>query len=151
MVHDVDWSEQDTEIGLRPLFTIFLRVTDSLLVGETPGGMVRRLTPIETGSFAGGRLSGRVLSGHDAVAVRADGMARIDARCVLETGVGEAVYMTYQGMRHAPREDGSEGYFRCAFQFETASERLSWLNDLIAVGTGIRKPDGPWYAVHEVV
>ena len=135
---------------LKLLFTIFLQVSESLLIGQVPTGVVRRLTPVETGRFSGDRLSGRVVSGADAVTVREDGCARIDARCVLETDLGEAIYMTYQGMRNVPTEPGGSEYFRCAFQFEAASDSLRWVNDIVAVGTGRREPEGPWYDVYEL-
>ena len=139
-----------TDVGLRPLVTVFLHVTESLLVGQLATGVVRRLTPVDGGSFKGDRLSGRVVSGNDAVAVRPDGCARIDCRCVLETDLGETIYMTYQGVRTVAQEPAEAEYFRCAFQFETASERLSWLNDIVSVGSGRREPEGPWYDVFEV-
>jgi hypothetical protein len=157
----VEEISMNSSIELRPLFSIFLEVPDSLVVGKTPAGLFRRLTPVIGGSFTGDRLSGQVISGNDAVLVRDDGTARIDCRCVLQTVDGEALFMTYQGLRTPPRQaraaagaiesvvPGTE-YFRCAFQFETASEPLAWINDIIAVGAGRREPDGPWYDVFEV-
>ena len=42
-------------------------------------------------------------------------------------------------------------YFRTAILFETASEKYSWLNGIIAIGTGSRPPEGPVYDVFEVL
>ncbi|MBV8590041.1 MAG: DUF3237 family protein, partial [Acetobacteraceae bacterium] len=42
-------------------------------------------------------------------------------------------------------------YFRVAMLFETASDKYAWLNRIIAVGTGTRRPDGPIYDVFEVL
>jgi hypothetical protein len=138
------------DIGLAPLFTVFLRVADvgSVMVGEVPTGYVRRLTPIDGGHFTGERLSGRVVTGNDSIVVRSDGTAHLDVRCVLETDAGETIYLTYEGRKTEPAS--GEEYFRCVFQFETSSNRLAWLNDVVAVGRGVREAEGPRYDVYEV-
>jgi hypothetical protein len=138
-------------IHIVPLFTVFLRVAEigPVVVGDVPTGFARRLTAIDGGHFTGERLSGRVITGNDSIVVRADGTAHLDVRCVLETDAGELIYMTYQGRRTQTTSPEDE-YFRCIFQFETSSERLAWLNDIVGVGSGRREPDGPWYEVFEV-
>ena len=149
------------DVALRPLFSIFLHVEPGLVIGQVPDGWVRRMTPIDGGTFTGDRLSGRVVSGNDAVTVRPDGTARLSTRCVLETDRQETIYFTYQGIRtvsqqpaaqltNAPATANESEYFRCVFQFEAASERLSWLNNIVAVGSGRREPEGPWYDVFEL-
>ena len=45
----------------------------------------------------------------------------------------------------------SDYYMRTSLQFETGSEKYYWLNNIIAVGTGDRKPVGPVYYVYEVI
>jgi len=35
--------------------------------------------------------------------------------------------------------------------FETSSEKYSWLNRMVAIGTGRREAAGPIYDVHEVL
>ena len=42
-------------------------------------------------------------------------------------------------------------YFRIAAQFETASEKYGWLNNIISVGVGHRLPEGPIYRMFEVL
>nr|MBW4091697.1 DUF3237 domain-containing protein [Pseudomonadota bacterium] len=42
-------------------------------------------------------------------------------------------------------------YFRIAPLFETAATRYTWLNNIVAVGTGHRRADGPIYGVFEVL
>jgi hypothetical protein len=44
-----------------------------------------------------------------------------------------------------------EDYFRTTVQFETAAARLSWLNDILAIGAGYRTADGPIYAIFEIL
>ena len=100
--------------------------------------------------------------GSDWQTLRADHTTTIDVRLVLETEGGDLIGMTYKGYRHGPREtlarldrgdavDPSEYYFRLAPFFETASERIAWLNQTITVATGHRFPDGPLYSVFEVL
>ncbi len=35
--------------------------------------------------------------------------------------------------------------------FETSSKKYDWMNGIIAVGTGVRLPDGPAYSIFEVL
>jgi hypothetical protein len=57
------------------------------------------------GSFAGERLSGRVLpGGADWQVIRADGVADLDARYALETTDGALIYVRNRGYRHGPPE-----------------------------------------------
>jgi hypothetical protein len=35
--------------------------------------------------------------------------------------------------------------------FETAAQRLIWLNDILAIGIGSRRPQGPCYEVFELL
>ncbi|MDO8280837.1 MAG: DUF3237 domain-containing protein [Burkholderiaceae bacterium] len=137
------------QVDSRPLFKVNIEVGAPATVGNVPHGFARRVVPITGGSFAGERLKGRVLAGGgDTILVRADGAAHLDVRLTLETDAGEAIYMTYSGRRVA-RAQGD--YFRVAVQFETASESLKWLNDILAVGYGTREPTGPVYEVVEIL
>ena len=47
--------------------------------------------------------------------------------------------------------DPSSYYFRTLPRFETAHPAYSFLNRLIAVASGDRRPEGPIYTIHEVV
>ena len=47
--------------------------------------------------------------------------------------------------------DPAEYYFRISPLFETAAPQYAWLNNLLAVGTGHRLPDGPVYSLFEVL
>lgn len=89
-------------------------------------------------------------------------MTQLDVRVILETVEGHAINMTYTGrLRHlgdgaqrlARGETLSEEdlYFRTLVLFETAADPLLWLNDIVAIGLGSRRPRGPLYRVFEVL
>jgi hypothetical protein len=70
--------------------------------------------------------------------------------------------MRSYGLRHGPSDviaalgrgetvDPSTYYFRILPRFETAHPAYSFLNHLIAVGIGDRRPEGPIYTIHEVL
>ena len=65
---------------------------------------------------------------------RPDGVLELDLRITLETDDGALVHMTFEGIR----DDGAPGapYFRTLPRFETAEAKYSFLNRLLAVGTG---------------
>jgi hypothetical protein len=149
-------------IRTRPLFVLRLQVPPYYVVGATPGAF-RRIGIVLGGSFEGERLSGEVLGGgNDWQAVRNDGCTKLDVRIVLKTTDGALIVMTYQALRHGPRDvmekldkgepvDPASYYFRMNPLFETSVERYDWLNRIIALGTGHRLPDGPVYSIFEVL
>jgi hypothetical protein len=47
--------------------------------------------------------------------------------------------------------DPSSYYFRINPMFETAAAPYDWLNRVLAVGIGSRRPDGPVYSVFELL
>ena len=150
------------EIRTAHLFTLSLKVGEVQPLGKTPFGE-RRVALVEGGSFEGARLNGSVLKGGtDWILGRPDGVLQLDVRLTLKTADGDIVAMTYRGHRHGPaavidrlnrgeRVDPAEYYFRTAPWFETASDKYAWLNRIVAVATGDRKPDGPVYDVFEVL
>jgi hypothetical protein len=119
-------------------------------LGETSLGR-RRIIGIIGGSFAGPRLSGRILpGGADWQLIRPDGVAFLDARYTLETGDGALIYVNNKGYRHGPKEamerlsrgeevDPALIYMRTTPWFETSVARYAWLNRTICVGTGARR------------
>src|SRR5688572_296970 len=129
-------------------------------LGDTPLGR-RRIIGITGGSFSG-RLSGRVLpGGADWQIVRADGTADLDARYTLETSDGALIYVNNRGYRHGPREviarlvkgedvDPALYYMRTTPWFETSSPAYDWLNRIVCVGTGARRPAGVELELFEV-
>ena len=119
-------------------------------LGDTPLGR-RRIVGIAGGTFSGPRLQGRVLpGGADWQLVRADGVACLDARYMLETADGALIYVNNQGYRHGPRDvierlargeevDPALYYMRATPRFETAAPAYGWLNRTICVATGARR------------
>ena len=118
-------------------------------IGTTPTGTLS-IFPIIGGSFEGERLRGKVLPGGDDWTVkRSDGVIELDLRITLETDDGALVYMTFEGIR----DDGAPGapYFRTLPRFETAEPKYSFLNRLLAVGTGAIRADGPVHVIEELL
>jgi hypothetical protein len=150
------------EIRTTHLMTLKLAVAGMQTIGATPTGN-RRVGIVSGGVFQGARLRGTVLpGGADWIVMRPDGATTLDVRLVLETDDKATIGMTYRGMRHGPEAvmerlnrgdqvDASEYYFRTSVAFETAVAKYDWLNRIIAVGTGIRPPEGPTYDIFEVL
>jgi Protein of unknown function (DUF3237) len=133
----------------RPLMTLRLNTAPVQNVGAGPRGT--RLTfPITGGSFDGDRLRGKVLSGGgDWVVKRSDGILELDLRITLETDDGALIHMTFEGIR----DDAAPGgpYFRTLPRFETADAKYSFLNRLLAVGTGEIQSGGPVHVIEEIL
>jgi hypothetical protein len=159
---DGDLPEALRAVRTRPLFVMHLAVRKLQTLGATPGGS-RRIGVIFGGSFQGERLSGEILDGgSDWQTVREDGATTLNVRLVLKTSDGASIGMTYLGLRHGPADvmqridagetvDPDRYYFRIAPQFETASVEYGWINRVIGIGIGHRRPDGPVYSVFEVL
>ena len=133
----------------RPLMILRLQTAPIQEVGAGPHG-VRVTFPITGGSFEGDRLRGRALAGGDDWTMkRADGVIEVDARITLETDDGALIYMTFEGLR----DDAAPGgpYFRHVSRFETAAEKYTFLNRLLAVGSGQIGAGGPVHVIEEVV
>jgi hypothetical protein len=144
-----------------PLFVLREAVPPLIVIGQTPNAF-RRIGVIQGGSFEGERLSGEVLTGNDWQSVRTDSCIKLDVRIVLKTTDGELIAMTYTCLRAGPPSviekldkgeevDPGSYYFRMNPIFETSSKKYDWMNRIIAVGTGIRRADGPVYSIFEVL
>jgi hypothetical protein len=148
----------------RHLFTITIKIHPIEELGITPAGH-RRVFPVKGGEFSGDRVRGTVLpvAGSDLLLSRPDGTSQQDVRMVLRTDDGALILMTYRGVRHATPEvneriargepvAASEYYLRTAPFFETSSPGYAWLNTIVSVGVGERKPpDGVVYEVFEIL
>jgi len=144
------------------LFTLTGTVGAPSEIGVLPQGR-RRIIPIEGGEFEGPRIRGQVLPfGADWMLIRPDGVAVIDVRATLQTDDDALIHMRYSGYRHGPTDimqaladgedvDPATYYFRIAVILETGADKYSWLNRIVAVGTGRRIPEGPIYDVYEVL
>jgi hypothetical protein len=132
-------------------------------IGAVPYG-TRRTAPLGGGTFEGPRLHGSILAGSsvDWQLLRSDGVLEMDLRCTLQTDDGALISMSSFGLRHGPPEviaalgrgevvDPSTYYFRTTPRFDTAHPSYAFLNRLIAVATGDRRPEGPIYTIHEVL
>jgi hypothetical protein len=132
-----------------------------LVVGDFPPGR-RRIIPITGGRVEGPRLQGVVLpGGADWQIVRADGGAVLEARYTIRAVDGALIYVRNVGVRNGPPEalarlargepvDPADYYFRTTPRFETGAPAYAWLNDLVAVGSAVRRPDAvilDFYAV----
>jgi hypothetical protein len=131
-------------------------------IGPGPHG-TRATAPISGGHFEGPRLRGKVLpGGGDWTLLRTDGVLELDLRITLETDDGALVHMTSFGLRHGPPDviaalargetlDPSKYYFRTTPRFETGHPKYAFLNRLLAVSTGDRRPHGPIYTIDEIL
>jgi hypothetical protein len=148
-------------MNLSELMTLEVTVASTQKVGDVPHG-TRAITSISSGSFQGPRLRGRVLpGGGDWTLLRRDGVLELDLRITLQTDDGALIHVASFGLRHGPPEvlaalgrgetvDPSAYYFRTTPRFETAHPKYSFLNRLLAVSTGDRRPAGPIYTIFEV-
>ena len=133
----------------RPLISLKLSTAPTHNVGAGPHG-TRITFPINGGSFEGDRVRGRVLAGgNDWTVRRSDGVLELDLRVTLETDDGALIHMTFEGVR----DDGAAGapYVRTLPRFETAEPKYSFLNRLLAVGTGEIRADGPVHMIDEIL
>jgi hypothetical protein len=154
---------QETAVFPKTEFLMQLRadLEEPQIVGDTPVGG-RRIFYVKSGSFAGPRLRGDVLpGGGDWVVVRRDGVSQLDVRITLRTEDGSLVFVSYRGLadispdirtRISKGEDipPSRYYFRITPTFETASEKLAWLNRLVAIGVGKRTAKGVVYDIFAI-
>ena len=149
-------------MNARPLMMLQVVVAGPQKIGAGPHG-TRITAPITEGHFEGPRLRGRVLpGGGDWTLLRADGVLELDLRVTLETDDGALIHMTSLGLRHGPTEviaalargetvDPSTYYFRTLPRFETGHPKYEFLNRLLAVASGDRRPSGPIYTIDEIL
>jgi hypothetical protein len=131
------------------LFNLSADVGELISLGAGPLGE-RRVVYIDSGTFEGPALRGRVLGGADWQILRADGVLELDARYAIKDERGGVVQVLSQGYRHGPPEvmaqlargeqvDPARYFFRTIMRFETGSSELVWLNKVIAVATAARQ------------
>ena len=150
-------------MNTRLLMMMHVQVGTPLNIGAVPYG-TRRTAPLSGGTFEGPRLRGTIVPGSsvDWQLLRSDGVLEMDLRFTLRTEDGALISMRSFGMRHGPAEviaaigrgetvDPSKYYFRTMPRFETAHPAYLFLNRLIAVASGDRRPEGPIYTIHEVL
>jgi hypothetical protein len=151
--------------GLKRIFSMRVRMSERVDSGEGPLGR-RSFNGTGGGVFEGDGLRGAVHAGAaDWMMTRRDGVNVIDARVMLITEDGAAIYMNYGGRAIVPAEilpqvrdparrgdvDPSTYYFRTTPAFETGAPAYAWLNDVVAVGAGRLLPEGLGYDVFQVL
>jgi len=146
----------------RLLMTMQVFVIDPQKIGAVPHG-TRVTAPIASVHFEGPRLRGKVLpGGGDWTLRRMDDVLELDLRVTLETDDGALIHMASFGLRHGPPDviaalarcetvDPSTYYFRTTPRFETSHPKYTFLNRLLAVSSGDRRPTGPIYTIDEIV
>jgi Protein of unknown function (DUF3237) len=149
-------------LKLQALFKADIELAPAQELGAGPLGR-RRIIAITGGRFYGERLSGRVLpGGADWQVIRADGVAELDARYTLETADGALVYVRNHGYRHGPADvlkrlaagenvEPARYYMRTTPLFETGDERYAWLNRIVCVASGARRPAAVELEVFEIL
>src|SRR5215831_6532355 len=146
----------------RLLMTLLVAVGGVQRIPGVPHG-TRVTAPIASGHFDGPRLRGRARpGGGDWTLLRGDGVLELDLRLTLETDDGALIHMISFGLRHGPPEviaalargervDPSTYYFRTTPRFETGHPKYAFLNHLLAVSSGDRRPEGPIYTIDEIL
>jgi len=150
-------------INTRLLMTMQVNVGTTQNIGTVPHG-TRRTAPLGGGTFEGPRLHGTILPAGSAdwLLLRSDGVLELDLRCTLRTADGALISMRSFGLRHGPPEviaaigrgesvDPSTYYFRTIPRFATAHPAYAFLNRLVAMASGDRRPEGPIYTIHEIL
>lgn len=149
-------------LAFRPLFDLQVEVAEIVSLGRTPLGE-RRVVNILGGRFHGERLAGRIRpGGADWQTIGDDGAARLDARYTLETDGGALIQVRSEGLRHGPADvlarlaagdavDPAQYYFRTVLRFETGAAELDWLNRIVAIARGARRPRAVELAVFELL
>lgn len=142
---------------LERLLQVTVTLDPALEVGTLSVG-ARRIINITGGHFTGRHVKGTAMmgtvlpGGADWQLVRPDGVAVLEARYTLQTDDGALIYVQNRGLRHGPPDvlaavargedvDPASYYMRATPSFETGDARYSWLNDLVAVCSGIRRAD----------
>ena len=131
------------------------------MIANTPMGGNRSAVYVESGTFEGPKLRGKVVphSGGDYAYFRPDDVAVFDARYMLEEEDGTLILLnnrgflwgrepdTMQRLRNwafasgAPVQHG-EYYLRAQPTFETSVGKHDWLTKHVFVGVGERRTDG---------
>jgi hypothetical protein len=98
----------------------------------------------------------------DWLLLRADDVLELDLRVTLRTDDGALISMRSFGLRHGPPDviaaigrgepvNPASYYFRTTPRFQTAHSAYTFLNRLVSVASGDRRPDGPIYTIHELL
>lgn len=136
-------------VKLEFLFTLSADVGELVSLGPCPLGE-RRVVYINSGTFEGPALRGKILGGADWQILRSDGTLELDARYAIKEQGGAVIQVLSQGYRHGPPEvmarlargedvDPASYFFRTAMRFETGAKEFAWLNNTLAICSAERK------------
>lgn len=139
-----------TGVVLEPLFSYLLgELAEIQMIGAVPGGARANFINGDGVEVRGERVRGRMLGyGGDWMTVRADGVALLDVRNVIETVEGARILYTYSGIADLG-EDGYERFLagdppvaplRGAPRMATGHPDFLWLNRLQCVVVGEIRP-----------
>jgi hypothetical protein len=109
-----------------PFMTLELTLR-TIPIGTTPYG-TRLEVPFEGTATSEHWDGSREVYGIDHITLSATGTARIDVHVIIS---GDDEVITYRGNGRGTAIGVREGVI-----FETASERVAWLNDAVAIGKG---------------
>ncbi len=141
------------------LYRLVADVSAPIEIGAVNNGFLK-VIPVTGGRFEGPRIKGEVLNlGADwnTTDHRNPTTKQIDTRYMLKTDDGAYITISTKGYQWQSEEvlkkrmarepvDPSEYYFKQHLYFETADERYSWLNNVVAFGVVIsRKSPGVIY------
>lgn len=142
---------------MRELFTISVRVSSPIVVGQDDINGRRQLIPIESGVLQGSDMEGRPITGKvvpggvDSQVIRPDGTCELSARYGVQLEDGRSFYIENNGIRTVPTEyvsqvlagefiDPSLYYFATTPRFEVYDRTLEWLEKYIFVCKAVRTP-----------
>ncbi|HEX7427605.1 MAG TPA: DUF3237 domain-containing protein [Mycobacterium sp.] len=143
------------------LFDMYVELQPAQLISTTLG---TRLTFITKGGvIEGPRLQAELLpGGGDWMLVGADQIGRVDVRATLRTHDGALIHYETRGVIKVPA-DGldrlaagevlpfEETYVRTTPKFETADDRYTWLNEIVAVGYNVLSPGRIDYRIYQLL
>lgn len=138
---------------LKKRFTIAVKVSDPVVVGQDGIAGRRQLIPILSGELTGEGLHGVVLPGGvDSQVIRPNGVCELSARYGVRMDDGSSFYIENNGIRTVPQEyvstvlqggfiDPELYYFCTTPTFEVYSPSLNWLREKIFICSATRMPD----------
>jgi len=145
-----------------PVYRLEATLGQTLDFGDIAYGH-RRIAPLDSGTFTGPELSGRLLPGASAdwQILLPDGTALGDIRYTLQTDGGDLLYVQSRSVRHGSPEilarlargeevDASKYTFRASTRIETAAPDLDWLNKGVFISVAGRHAAGVIYETYLV-
>ena len=150
-------------MNTRLLMILRVTVATPQSIGAVPHG-TRRTAPSLAAALRARDFADRCYLGGSAdwLLLRADGVLELDLRATLRTDDGALISMKSFGLRHGPPDvieamargetvDPAAYYFRTTPRFDTAHPAYAFLNHLMTVASGDRRPEGPIYTIHELL